>query len=115
MNTNTNNPAENIARVRPVKSTRSGEAVRNQYCITVDGKGTFFQSYSSVVAFTDGDTLTLGKHWNYSITTMKYLNAFIREYVTYGALRGIFGADVNAKAIRAAIDAGRIIYNPDMA
>ena len=115
MNTNTMNPAENIARVRSVLSSRSGEAVRNQYCITIDGKGTFFQSYSSVVAFTDGDTLTLGKHWDYSVTTMKHLNAFLREYLNYGArYRMLDGANVNAKSIRTAIAAGRITYNPDM-
>lgn len=115
MNTTTNNPAENIARVRPVVSARSGEPVRNQYRVVVNGIGTFFQSYDSVVAFTDGDTLTLGRHWDYSVTTMKHLNSFLRDALTYGAQRRLFdGADINSKSIRAAIDAGRIEYNPDM-
>lgn len=52
--------------------------VKNQFVIEDDYKLTF-QSYSSTIAIYERKQhlLTLGKNWNYSTTTSKYLYLFI--------------------------------------
>lgn len=54
----------------------------NQFVILGDGE-TIFQSYNSVVAIWDFNehTLTLGKDFDYSNTTLKHLYLFISRYV----------------------------------
>ena len=41
------------------------------------------QSYNSTVAIYDKecDILTLGKHWDYSVTTLKHVYQFLEEYI----------------------------------
>ena len=58
---------------------RSGH-VANQFIIQTSD-GTYFQSYSSVIAFRDWDgNITLDEaKWNYSVTTGKYRNQFLGE------------------------------------
>lgn len=55
--------------------------VKNQFVIEDDDKITF-QSYESTVAIYDRKKhlLTLGKNWDYSTTTRKYLYMFINDY-----------------------------------
>lgn len=68
-------------KVKNLISNRSGKTVRNQFVIIDSENNTiFFQSYDSVVAKVAPDGLTLGKDWDYSNTTLKYLYAFLREY-----------------------------------
>lgn len=58
-----------------------GNDIANQFIITTN-KGRYFQSYDSVIAFIPfGDKPTqLDKHyWDYSKTTGKYRNLFLRE------------------------------------
>jgi hypothetical protein len=52
--------------------------IANQFIIT-DGNSTIFQSYRSVIAkIQDGKTYLDEKYWNYSNTTSKYRNKFLR-------------------------------------
>lgn len=64
-------------------------------------EGTYLQSYKSIVAFrpNNGNTPTLGKHWDYSRTTMKYVNHFMNS---------------TAKETRAKIKSGAYIYDESM-
>lgn len=55
--------------------------IRNQFIIETN-KGTFFQSYNSIIAFKplDGSKIQLdAKYWDYSVTTGKYRNQFLYE------------------------------------
>lgn len=67
-----------IMKVENMKN-KSGKAITNQFILR-RGKETCFQSYQSLIAIWDGKTLTLGKNWEYSTTTSKYLYRFIDEY-----------------------------------
>lgn len=57
----------------------SGNDVPNQFEIYTDD-GAYFQSYRSVIAFKPcGGKIQLDKnYWDYSRTTSKYLNQFLR-------------------------------------
>ena len=59
---------------------RTGKTVANQFIIETE-KGVFFQSYDSVVAFKPcGGKIQLDNEtWDYSVTTGKHRNAFLRE------------------------------------
>lgn len=72
---------QNIYKVHPIISDRSGEAVRNQYAIEIP-EGWAFQSYDSLIAIynSNENTLTLGRYFDYSVTTSKYLRKFLQEY-----------------------------------
>ena len=74
--------------VKNFTSERTGKAIPNQFIIT-DGKGTTtFKSYNSIIAEQRGagggydDVIILGKNYNYSTTTSKYLNRFL-EMIGY--------------------------------
>ena len=56
----------------------------NQFVI-FDGNKIYFQSYQTTIARYDVVTneLVLSKDWNYSRTTTKHLNIFLREYTNY--------------------------------
>lgn len=99
-----------MMKVENMVSERSGREVANQFIIRDDNK-IVFQSYNSIIAVIDNsktgaDRLTLGCDWDYSNTTMKYLNKFLRDFF------GWSGAC--AKAIRAALENGEIAYNPQL-
>lgn len=65
--------------VRNLTSPVSGREVANQFVITTK-KGTFFQSYQSIVAKVDNKgQVWLSYYWDYSNTTLKYLYQFLRE------------------------------------
>lgn len=68
-------------KVTQATSTRTGEPVRNQFIIHIDNK-IAFQSYNSLIAVydTEHNILTLGKHFDYSVTTSRYLKQFICDY-----------------------------------
>lgn len=100
--------------VIPLKSPRSGRPVANQY-VMASGNTVLFQSYESLIAIYDKEscTLTLGKDWDYSVTTMKYLNQFLREYC-YLVYRKLPDGKSGADSIRKAIKSGLIIYDENM-
>ena len=57
----------------------NGNAVPNQFII-YSAHGRMFRSYQSNIAFIPHDepgTIYLGEDWDYSRTTMKYLNQFL--------------------------------------
>lgn len=69
---------QSLPKVRQVISKYT--AVANQFIITTSD-GEYFQSYQTVIAFRDNTgKVTLDKNnWDYSRTTGKYRNAFLRE------------------------------------
>lgn len=70
--------------VKNLTSPRSGRSVANQFLIKTN-KGTFFQSYNSIVAKIDKNgNVTLSRFWSYSLTTRKYLYQFLSEFGYYG-------------------------------
>lgn len=57
----------------------NGYAARNQYVIKGE-KGTYFQSYNSIIAKVDKrKKITLTYMWDYSNTTRKHLYIFLRQ------------------------------------
>jgi len=66
-----------MTHVRNMTSHRSGEAVKNQFIITLDDASEVFQSYDTVIA-RKGYTTTLDHNaLDYSRTTSKYLYQFL--------------------------------------
>ena len=61
-------------------STSNGNDVPNQFMIWNDD-GVYFQSYQSIIAFKEnGGPIYLDENkWDYSKTTGKYRNQFLRE------------------------------------
>ena len=61
-------------------TSRTGKPVANQFIVQTD-KGLYFQSYNSVIAFKplSGKTQLDRNKWDYSVTTGKYRNEFLRE------------------------------------
>jgi hypothetical protein len=95
-----------MMRVRQLTNRHNGNAVMNHFVIT-DGNRTILQSYDSIVAIVDyneqgAKRLTLGRDWDYSRTTMKYLNQFIKTTL---------GWDVTAQGLRKAISNKDIEYD----
>lgn len=62
----------------------NGNEVVNQFVIDTK-KSVYFQSYKSVVCKINKDTkkVTLSAHWDYSVTTSKYLYKFLRDNGIY--------------------------------
>ncbi len=58
----------------------TGNIIPHQFKIIIK-EGEIFRSYNSFIAFipNDGSKIILGKAWNYSNTTVKYRNLFLRE------------------------------------
>ncbi len=65
-----------------MKSDASGREVANQFLIYTP-EGVYFQSYQSVIAFRPFDSSQKIKldrdKWDYSTTTGKYRNVFLKE------------------------------------
>jgi len=54
------------------------QGAKNQ--IVIEDKGErIFQSYESIIVKIKAGKVTLGRHWNYSVTTTKYRNMFLGE------------------------------------
>lgn len=68
----------NKIKVISMTSQRSGAPVANQFIIETE-TGTYFQSYSTVIAYKDNaGKITLdAESWDYSRTTAKYRNEFL--------------------------------------
>ena len=65
---------------------RAKQIAPNQFIIRVPNK-VLFQSYYSIIAVLDDrdnvQPLTLGRDWDYSRTTLKYLYKFLDKYTHY--------------------------------
>jgi uncharacterized protein with NRDE domain len=68
-------------KVSNMQSSR-GNDIANQFEIRTS-KGLYFQSYDSIIAFKpnsyDKKTILDKHYWDYSVTTGKYRNIFLRE------------------------------------
>lgn len=102
-----------MLKVKNMVSASSGREVANQFVITNydDFNNTVtFQSYNSTICVVDfnkqgAERLTLGRHWDYSRTTSKYLYQFLREY---------FGLSANKKSLETAIKNQDITYDENL-
>lgn len=97
-------------KVRNMLSTRTGRPVPNQFEVRI-GDTYYFQSYRSVVAMYDTNTnmLIIGKNWNYSITTKKYLYQFMDEHnIT------LPDGKTHSDAIKKGISSGKIYYDENL-
>ena len=77
----------------------NGNKVPNQFEIVDVNNATFFQSYDSVVAMvkdSSGKVYLDGYYWDYSVTTMKHLYNFLRQW----------GYDLNKKKVLQLIEDG---------
>ena len=103
-----------MMKIKNMESSRTGRPVPNQFIAENDGK-VYFQSYSSLIAVYDGTTLTLGIDWDYSVTTLKYLYEWMREYC-WRVWRDVQNMDGKSGKdnINKAIERGLIKYDPNM-
>ena len=64
--------------IEQMTSPHTGNAVANQYMVTI-GDFIYFQSYHTVIAKINRtkNEVTLSEDWDYSRTTVKYLNRFL--------------------------------------
>lgn len=77
---------------------------KNQLLLHIDGK-TYLQSYDSVVACkSDGEIPILYEDWDYSRTTMKYVNKFLSD---------VFNKHITKKDIDKMVKQGKIIIKND--
>ena len=71
----------NIPKIQNMQSS-NGNDVPNQFIISINGKGTYFQSYDSMIAAKTPEGTVLDQtYWNYSTTTGKYRNQFLGENI----------------------------------
>lgn len=105
-----------LIHVHPIISPRSGEAVRNQYSITGPGF-VAFQSYDSLIAVYDvmKGRLILGRDYDYSVTTSKYLHEWLREHFPqWRDVREACQGKSLKDTLSRAISAGRVDYDFNM-
>ena len=76
-----------------------GRPVVNHFVITDDNGTRYFKSYNSIIVKIENGKATLGKHWNYSVTTSKYRNQFLRE---------------TTKQTQAKLDSGEYAYDENL-
>lgn len=67
-------------RVTNLTSPRSDRPVANQYEITDDNGVATFQSYATPIAKNSSGRFTISSNWNYSVTTNKYFNQWLRSF-----------------------------------
>lgn len=109
-----------MLKVKNMCSDRSGREIPNQFIISDYANDKYyFQSYDSLIAEWNRKTqrLTLGKYFDYSVTTSKYLHKWINEYCnreTIQAIRNAPGSSYS-KCVQWCIDNGFIEYNATMA
>jgi uncharacterized pyridoxamine 5'-phosphate oxidase family protein len=72
------------------------------------------QSYNSLVVKISGNynnqTIVLGKDWDYSTTTSKYVYMFLDEYADIN----FYGVKNKRDYVRKLIEQGKIIYDENM-
>lgn len=82
---------------------------KNQFHLYGEGKH-ILQSYDSKVVEISKDKIVLGRDWDYSITTSKYVYEFLDSYSNIR----IYGITNKRKYIRKLIDDGIIKYDEKM-
>ena len=54
--------------------------VKNQFLLTDDEGNEYLQSYNSIIVKWDKNgKITLGRNWDYSVTTGRYRNLYLEE------------------------------------
>lgn len=78
-------PTTLLARIPSIENMKSsnGNDIPNQFIISGQYNGEdyeIFKSYNSIIVMKVGDKVFVDeKYWNYSKTTVKYRNEFLRE------------------------------------
>ena len=94
------------------------QQLKNKYQFLItDGNKIIFQSYNSKVAIIDREqaTLTLGRHWDYSLTTKKHLTVFLTTWLPGEMVSGLFLlGKITPATIRLAIKNKLIKYDENM-
>ncbi len=85
--TTVKNKLGNFVSVENLTSS-NGNDVPNQFNLRFEN-GKVFQSYNSLIAIKIDGKVYLGKDWNYSKTTMKYLNWWLGGYSKKEIEKGI--------------------------
>ena len=69
------------AYVKNFKSSKSNNAIANQFIITIENGDQIFQSYNSIIAIKTycGKVQIDRDYWNYSRTTSRYRSIFLNE------------------------------------
>ena len=100
--------------VQNLASPRTGEPVKNQFVITT-AHNHIFQSYESQIAVHDFKTgqVTLGRNWDYSVTTVKYLMVFL-DLLCWETYNRLPDGRCSGDRIRKAIKNGLIRYDCEM-
>ena len=81
----------------------------NQFHLYGEGKQCL-QSYNSLVVKIENYTITLGRDWDYSTTTSKYVYMFLEEYTDLP----ISSEKNKRNYIRKLIENGTIMYDENM-
>lgn len=92
------------------------EMSRNAYIIdNFETEEVILQSYNSKVAVYDKecDILTLGRHWDYSVTTLKHVYRFLEEYIPT-VMDKLATSRTKKRSIETLIAQGAVFYNPEM-
>lgn len=101
------------------------QLVHNNQFILENNKKVVFQSYNSIIAIFDKEkqTLTFGKDWDYSNTTLKHLYLFIGDYIWYyldlgydlrESLLDVMNSNNKKRGFQKLIDKKIIKYNKDL-
>lgn len=83
--------------------------VKNQFRIYGENKN-ILQSYNSTVVVIEDDLIILGRDWDYSTTTSKYVYEFLDEYTNIN----FYGVSNKRKYVNDLIKNGKIIYEEDL-
>ena len=89
---------------------------RNAYVIdNFETNEVILQSYNSTVAVYDRecDILTLGRHWDYSVTTLKHVYNFMQEYIP-SVMDKLENSRTKKRSIEKLIAEMAIFYNPEI-
>ena len=79
---------------------RTGRPVANQFILYDEKTGErFFKSYDSIIVKIHKGKVTLGRDWDYSVTTGKYRNQFLGE---------------TKKETQAKLDSGEYLYDENL-
>lgn len=82
----------------------------NQFHLFVNGDD-YLQSYNSIVVVIDKDgNITLGRDWDYSTTTSKYVYMFLEQYSGLS----FYGITNKRNYVRKLIEDGAITYDEEM-
>ena len=97
-------------KIMNMNSTRTNKPVANQF-VFIDADKIVFQSYESICCIIEKTAkgigrITLGRDWDYSVTTCKYLFAFLREYANM--------QDVSKKSLEIAIRNKDIVFDENL-